>query len=198
MSKETLTITDNRTGKTYEVPIQHGTIRAADLKQIRTDPEDFGLMAYDPSFMNTAATTSRITYIDGDAGILRYRGIPIEQLAEKSTFLETSYLLLNGELPTKPALETFSHDITFHTMVHENIRELIDAFRYDAHPMGIVISTVAALSTFYPEAKLVATASTRSHGSSPRCRPSRRTPTVTVAGCPTCTRTTTSATRATS
>src|SRR5690554_4413754 len=153
MSKDTLTITDNRTGKVYEIPIENDTIRAMDLRQIKVNEGDFGMMAYDPAFTNTAATKSSITYIDGEAGILRYRGYPIEQLAEKSTFLETAYLLIYGELPTKDQLDEFVHEITTHTMVHENIREFIDAFRYDAHPMGIVISTVAALSTFYPEAK---------------------------------------------
>ena len=155
MSKETLTVTDNRTGKTYELPISNGTIRSQDLRNIRVDDEDFGLMTYDPSFMNTAATTSKITFIDGDKGILRYRGYPIEQLAEHSSFLETSYLLLNGELPNRKELDEFTHNITYHTMVHENLRELIDAFRYDAHPMGILISTVGAMSTFYPEAKKI-------------------------------------------
>lgn len=153
MSKDTLTITDNRTGKVYEIPIENDTIRAMDLRQIKVNEGDFGMMAYDPAFTNTAATKSYITYIDGEAGILRYRGYPIEQLAEKSTFLETAHLLIYGELPTKDQLDSFVHEITTHTMVHENIREFIDAFRYDAHPMGIVISTIAALSTFYPEAK---------------------------------------------
>ena len=155
MAKDTLTITDNRTGKTYELPIQDGTIRTVDLRQIRVSSDDFGLMGYDPAFMNTASCKSRITYIDGDRGILRYRGYPIEQLAERSTFLETSYLLINGELPQRRELDEFTHNITFHTMVHENIRKFIDGFRYDAHPMGILVSTVAALSTFYPEAKAV-------------------------------------------
>ncbi len=155
MAKDTLTITDNRTGKTYEVPIQDGTIRTVDLRQIRVSGDDFGLMGYDPAFMNTASCKSRITYIDGDKGILRYRGYPIEQLAERSTFLETSYLLINGELPQRRELEEFTHNITYHTMVHENIRKFVDGFRYDAHPMGVLVSTVAALSTFYPEAKTV-------------------------------------------
>jgi citrate synthase len=155
MPKDTLTITDNRTGKSYELPIADGSIRAQDLRQIKAAPDDFGLMTYDPAFMNTASCKSRITYIDGDKGILRYRGYPIEQLAERSTFLETSYLLIHGELPQREQLETFTRTITFHTMVHENIRKFIDGFRYDAHPMGILVSTVAALSTFYPEAKNV-------------------------------------------
>ena len=153
MPKDSLTITDNRTGETYELPITHGTIRAMDLRQIKVSEDDFGMMSYDPAYKNTASTTSRITFIDGEKGILRYRGYPIEQLAEHSSFLETAYLLLTGELPTKAELESFVHEITFHTMVHENIREFVDAYRYDAHPMGILVSTAAALSTFYPDAK---------------------------------------------
>jgi citrate synthase len=155
MPKDTLSITDNRTGKTYELPIKDGTVAAQELRQIKTSADDFGLMTYDPAFMNTASCKSRITYIDGDKGILRYRGYPIEQLAERSTFLETSFLLINGELPKRGEIETFTRNITFHTMVHENIRKFIEGFRYDAHPMGILVSTVAALSTFYPEAKNV-------------------------------------------
>jgi citrate synthase len=151
--KDSLSITDNRSGKTYEVPIQDGTIRAADLRQIKTGPEDFGLMSYDPAFLNTAACRSAITLIDGDKGILRYRGYPIEQLAEKSTFLETAYLLLQGELPTTAELASWVHNVTHHTIIHENIKKFIDGFHYDAHPMGVFVSTVAALSTFYPEAK---------------------------------------------
>ena len=153
MSKDTLTVTDNRTGKTYELPIEHGTVRAMDLRQIKTGTDDFGLMAYDPAFMNTASTKSSITFIDGDKGILEYRGYPIDELAEHASFLEVSYLLLFGELPNRAQLHDFQHSITHHTMVHENIREFIDAFRYDAHPMGILVSTVGALSTFYPDAK---------------------------------------------
>jgi len=153
--KDTLTVTDNRTGRTYELPIDHGAIRASELRTIKTAPDDFGLMSYDPAFMNTASCVSRITFIDGDKGILRYRGYPIEQLAEHATFLETSYLLLHGELPKAAELTKFTRDITFHTMVHENIRKFIDGFRYDAHPMGILVGTVGALSTFYPEAKEV-------------------------------------------
>ena len=155
MPSSSLTITDNRTGKTYEVAIEDGTIRAIDLRQIKTGADDFGLMSYDPAFTNTASCTSRVTFIDGDVGILNYRGYPIEQLAEQSNHLETAYLLLNGELPTRPQYEAFSSQITNHTMVHENIKDLIDAFRYDAHPMGMVMSVVAALSTFYPESKMV-------------------------------------------
>ncbi len=153
MSKDSLTIKDNRTGESYELPITHGTIRAMDLRQIKTSEDDFGMMSYDPAYKNTASTTSRITFIDGERGILRYRGYPIEELAEHATFLEVAQLLLTGELPTAPELDAFEHEITHHTMVHENIREFVDAFRYDAHPMGILCSTVAALSTFYPDAK---------------------------------------------
>jgi citrate synthase len=153
MAKDTLTITDNRTGKTYEVPITHGTIRAMDLRKIKVDENDFGLMTYDPAFTNTASCISRITFIDGDKGILRYRGYPIEELAEKSTFLETAYLILYGELPTRRQLDDWTYHITHHTFVHESIKKFLDGFRYDAHPMGMLVSTVAALSTFYPDAK---------------------------------------------
>ena len=153
MTKDTLTVTDNRTGRTYDLPITYGTIRAMDLRQIKVDEVDFGLMSYDPAFKNTASTKSAITYIDGDKGILRYRGYPIEQLAEQSTYIETAYLLLHGELPTHAELEKWSHEITIHTLIHENVKQLFDGFRYDAHPMGMFISSVAALSTFYPEAK---------------------------------------------
>jgi citrate synthase len=153
MTQETLTITDNRTGKAYEVPIENGTIKAIDLRKIKVSDGDFGLMTYDPAYTNTAACKSRITFIDGDKGILTYRGYPIEQLAEKSNHLETSYLILFGELPTKAQHEAWVYEITHHTIVHENIKELMGAFRYDAHPMGMLMSTVAALSTFYPEAK---------------------------------------------
>jgi citrate synthase len=154
MASETLTIIDNRTGKKYEIPIKNGAIKATDLFQIKVT-EDDGLVSYDPGFMNTASCQSRITYIDGDKGILRYRGYPIEQLAEKSTYLETAYLVLFGELPTKTQLEDWSHNITFHSIIHENIKKLIDGFHHDAHPMGILVSTVGALSTFYPEAKKI-------------------------------------------
>ncbi len=155
MTKETLTVTDNRTGKTYELPITHGTISAMDLRNIKVDDDDFGVMSYDPAFKNTASTKSTITYIDGDKGILRYRGYPIEQLAETSTYLEVAYLILYGELPTQSQLDDWRNEITFHTLIHENIKELFSGFRYDAHPMGMLISSVAALSTFYPEAKNV-------------------------------------------
>jgi citrate synthase len=161
MPQNTLTITDNRTGKQYEIPIDHGAIRAMDLRQIKTSKEDFGLLTYDPAFMNTASCISRITLIDGDKGILRYRGYPIEQLTEQSTFLEVSYLLIHGELPTQAELDAWVHDITYHTMVHENIKKYLDGFRYDAHPMGILVSTVAALSTFYPDARNIHDAESR-------------------------------------
>jgi citrate synthase len=153
MAKDSLTVTDNRTGRTYEIPIEHGSIKAIDLRQIKTGSEDFGLVTYDPAYTNTAACKSRITFIDGDKGILNYRGYPIEELAEKSNYLETAYLILHGELPTSREYETWIYNITHHTMVHENIKELMAAFRYDAHPMGMLMSTVAALSTFYPNAK---------------------------------------------
>ena len=149
---DTLTITDNRTGKTYEVPITHDTIKALDLRKIKVNEDDFGLMTYDPGFMNTASTKSTITYIDGDQGILEYRGYPIAELAEKSNFLEVAYLVMYGELPTKAQYDKWVSEITHHTFLHENIKQLMHAFRYDAHPMGMFISTVAALSTFYPEA----------------------------------------------
>jgi len=152
MSKDSITITDNRTGKNYELPIQNGTIKAVDLRQIKSDESDFGLMTYDPGFMNTASCISRITYIDGDKGILWYRGYPIDELAEKSTFLETSYLILYGELPSKTQLEEWTYNITHHTIIHRNIEKFIDGFHYDAHPMGMLVSTVGALSTFYPDA----------------------------------------------
>ena len=161
MPKDSLTITDNRTGQSYEVPIENGTIKAIDLRKIKTDEKDFGLMTYDPAYTNTASCKSRVTYIDGDAGILNYRGYPIEQLAEQGTFLDTAYLLLNGELPSQAQATEWTYDITHHTMVHENIKELLDGFRYDAHPMGMLMSTVAALSTFYPEAKDVRDKATR-------------------------------------
>jgi citrate synthase len=148
-------VTDNRTGRTYELPITNDTIRAMDLRQIKVNEDDFGMMSYDPAFKNTASTKSNITFIDGDKGILRYRGYPIQELAEHCTYLEVAYLILNGELPDQSQLDNWINEITFHTLVHENIKQLIDGFRYDAHPMGMLISTVAALSTFYPEAKNV-------------------------------------------
>jgi len=154
MASETLTVIDNRTGKKYEIPIKSGAIKATDLFQIKVT-EDDGLVSYDPGFMNTASCQSRITYIDGDKGILRYRGYPIEQIAENSTYLETAYLILYGELPNKSQLAEWSHNITYHSIIHENIKKLIDGFHHDAHPMGMVLSTVGALSTFYPDAKKI-------------------------------------------
>jgi len=153
MGSNTLTITDNRTGKKYEVPIKEGTIKATDLRQIKTGEDDFGVMTYDPAFMNTAACRSAITYIDGDKGILEYRGYPIEQLAEKSTYLETAYLLVYGELPTATQLSEWQYNITHHTFINENLKGVLDAFRYNAHPMGILIAMISAMGTFYPEAK---------------------------------------------
>jgi citrate synthase len=153
MSSSTLTITDNRTGKRYEIPIENGTIRAMDLRKIKVSEDDFGLMTYDPAFTNTASCISRITYIDGDVGILRYRGYPIEQLAVHSTYLEVAYLIVHGELPTAQQLKEWTWHITHHTFIHENIKKFIDGFHYDAHPMGMLIGTIGALSTFYPDAK---------------------------------------------
>ena len=161
MSEEHLTITDDRTGKSYKLPIEEGTVRAMDLRQIKTNEHDFGLMTYDPALMNTASTKSAITFIDGDKGILEYRGYPVEQLAERSNFLEVAYLILFGEMPNEEQSTAWIYDITHHTFVHENIKTLMQAFRYDAHPMGMFISTVAALSTFYPEAKQVSDADNR-------------------------------------
>ena len=157
---ETLSITDNRTGATYELPIADGTIRATDLRQIKVGDDDFGLMTYDPAFMNTASCRSAITYLDGDKGILRYRGYPIEQLAASSSFLEVAYLLVYGDLPTQPQLDAWVHEITHHTFVHENVRTFMQGFRYDAHPMGMLQSSVGMLSTFYPEAKDITDAET--------------------------------------
>ncbi len=159
---DTLTIIDNRTGKRFDIPIEHESIRAMDLRQIKVKEEDFGMLSYDPAFMNTASVRSRITFIDGDRGILEYRGYPIEQLAERSTsFLEVAYLLINGALPNPAQLEHWRSDIKRHTFVHENIKKLMEGFRYDAHPMGMFISTIAALSTFYPDAKEIMDAPTR-------------------------------------
>jgi citrate synthase len=152
---DTLTVTDNRTGKSYELPIQDGAVRAMDLRQIKAAPDDFGLMTYDPAFMNTANTHSAITFIDGDKGVLLYRGYPIEQLAEESDFLETAYLILFGELPTAAQQQTWVREITNHTMLHENMKKLMEGFQYDAHPMGMFLSTVGALSTFYIDAKQI-------------------------------------------
>jgi len=155
MANEVLSIVDKRTNTTYDVPFFKGSIRTADLKKIKTSPDDFGVMGYDPAFLNTASCQSAITFIDGDKGILRYRGYPIEQLAEKCTFLEVAYLILNGELPTEEQLKEFVNNVTYHTMIHENTKKFLEGFRHDAHPMGMFISTVAALSTIYPEAKNV-------------------------------------------
>jgi len=157
----TITVTDNRTGRTIQVPIIDGTVKAMDFRQLRENDDDFGLMVYDPAFTNTASCRSAITYIDGDAGILEHRGYPIEQLAAKSTFLETAYLIIYGELPNKAQLAQWTHDITYHTFVHEGTRKFMEGFHHDAHPMGMLISTVAALSTFYPEAQNVDDAHSR-------------------------------------
>ena len=146
MSGNSLTVTDNRTGKQYEIPIEHGTIKAMDLRQIKASDDDFGLMTYDPAFMNTASCKSTITFIDGDKGILEYRGYPIDQLAEKSSYLEVAYLLLKGELPTTDELQKFTHNITYHTFINESIKKVIDGFHYNAHPMGMFEATLGALS----------------------------------------------------
>jgi citrate synthase len=151
--RDTLSVTDNRTGRQYELPIKHETIRTLDLRPMKVNSEDFGLMGYDPAFTNTASCSSKITFIDGDKGILRYRGYSIEELAEKSTYIETAYLILYGELPDKAQLADWVYNVTHHTFIHESIKKFLDGFHYDAHPMGMLISTVAALSTFYPDAK---------------------------------------------
>jgi citrate synthase len=151
--QDSLTITDNRTGRTYEVPVSEGTVRATDLRQIKVSDDDFGLMTYDPAFMNTAACRSAITFIDGDRGILRYRGYPIEQLADQASFLEVAYLLIEGELPTKTQLTKWTETVKYHTYVHTNITKFLEGFRYDAHPMGVLLGVVGAMSTFYPDAK---------------------------------------------
>jgi len=155
MATNSLTVIDNRTGKKYEIPIENDTIRALDLRQIKVHDDDFGMMTYDPAFMNTASCKSRITFIDGDKGILRYRGYPIEQLAEQSNYLEVAYLLLNGELPTESELNEWRYNITHHTFINENIKKVMDGFHYDAHPMGMLVGMVGALSTFYPDAKRI-------------------------------------------
>src|SRR5271165_6448382 len=159
--RETLTITDNRTGKKYELPITNDTIHATDLRKIKVDDGDFGMMSYDPAYSNTASCVSRVTYIDGDRGILRYRGYPIEELAERSTYLETAYLLLRGELPTAAQLKEWQYHVLHHTYIHESIKKFLDGFHYDAHPMGMMISTIAGLSTFYPDAKNIFNAESR-------------------------------------
>ncbi|HSP06423.1 MAG TPA: citrate/2-methylcitrate synthase, partial [Acidobacteriota bacterium] len=151
MPKDSITVTDNRTSKSYEIPIQYGTyprygaaIRANDLRQIKVSDDDFGLMTYDPAFMNTASCRSKVTFIDGDKGILRYRGFPIEELAEKSSYLEVAYIVLYGEAPSRAQMAEWVHNVTFHTYIHENIKKFMDGFHYDAHPMGMLVSTVAA------------------------------------------------------
>src|SRR3989304_5430615 len=161
MTKDSLAVTDNRTGRSYEIPISDGTVRAIDFRQMNTPEDDFGLMVYDPASTNTPSYRSPIAYIDGERGILEYRGYPIEQLAENTNFLETAYLILFGELPTRDELDQWTHDITYHTYVHENIKKFMEGFQYDAHPMGMLVGTVAALSTFYPDAKHVDDAHSR-------------------------------------
>jgi citrate synthase len=160
-SGDTLTVTDNRTGRQYEIPIEDGTIRATELRKIKVEDDDFGLMTYDPAYMATASCRSAITFIDGEKGILEYRGYPIEQLAEKSTYLEVAYLLIHGQLPTTKQLEDWDQEITIHTFVHENVKEFMQGFRYDAHPMGMLLASVGALSTFYPEAAAIKDEKTR-------------------------------------
>jgi citrate synthase len=152
---DTLTVTDNRTGKTYELPVTDGTVRAMDLRQIKVEEDEFGLMAYDPAYTNTASCRSSITYIDGDRGILQHRGYSIEQLCEHSTYLEVAYLLIHGELPTKAQLDEWVYEITIHTFVHENVKDFMQGFRYDANPMGMLVASVGALSTFYPDANQI-------------------------------------------
>jgi citrate synthase len=154
-ARESLTVTDNRTGQSYELPISDGTVRGLDLRQMKTDDDDFGLMSYDPAYMNTASCRSAITYIDGEAGILQHRGYPIEQLCEHSSFLEVAYLIIKGALPTRPQLERWVHEITIHTFVHENVKDFMQGFRYDANPMGMLVASVGALSTFYPDANQI-------------------------------------------
>jgi citrate synthase len=153
--EDTLTVVDNRTGRSYELPVTDGTVRATDLRQIRVDPDEFGLMSYDPAFMNTASCRSAITYIDGEAGILQHRGYPIEQLCEHSTYLEVAFLLINGHLPTRSELDDWVGEITIHTFVHENVKDFMQGFRYDANPMGMLVASVGALSTFYPDANRI-------------------------------------------
>jgi citrate synthase len=154
-ASDTLTITDNRTGETYQVPVEDGTVRAMALRDIKVSEDDFGLMTYDPAYTNTASCRSAITFIDGDKGILEYRGYPIEQLAEGSTYLEVAYLLIHGELPTQAQLDEWVHEVTIHTFVHENVKNFMQGFRYDAHPMGMLVASVGALSTFYPDANMI-------------------------------------------
>jgi len=155
MANDSLSVTDNRTGRSYEVPIKQGSVRAMDFRDIKVDEDDFGLLVYDPGFTNTASCRSSITRIDGEAGVLEHRGYPIEQLAEKSTYLETAYLLIHGELPTQKQLDDWREEIKFHTYLHENARKFMEGFQYDAHPMGMLVGTVAAMSTFYRDSKAV-------------------------------------------
>ncbi len=155
MAQDSLTVTDNRTGRSYEVPINEGAVRAIDFRDIKVDEDDFGLLVYDPGFTNTASCRSAITRIDGEAGILEYRGYPIEQLAEKSTYLETAYLLIHGELPTRRQMDDWREEIKFHTYLHENAKKFMEGFQYDAHPMGMLVGTVAGMSTFYRDSKAV-------------------------------------------
>ena len=159
--RDTVTMTDNRTGRSYELPITDGTLRATDLRQLKVSDDDFGLMAYDPGYANVAACRSAVTYLDGENGILEYRGYPIEQLAEQSTYLEVAYLLIHGELPTPAQLDDWTHEITMHTFVHENVKSFMQGFRHDAHPMGMLLSSVGALSTFYPDAAQIDDAEVR-------------------------------------
>jgi len=159
--RDTLSVTDNRTGRAYELPIVDGAIRSLDVRQIKTSDEDFGLLAYDPAFMNTASCRSAITFLDGDAGVLEYRGYPIEQLAEHSTYLEVAYLLVHGDLPTASELAEWTHQITIHTFVHENVKSFMQGFRHDAHPMGMLLGAIGALSTFYPDANQIHDADNR-------------------------------------
>src|SRR5437660_7743652 len=154
-TKDSLSITDNRTGKQYELPIEDGTIRATELRKIKVEEDDFGLMSYDPAYMATASCRSAITFIDGENGILEYRGYPIEQLAEQSSYLEVAYLLIHGELPSQKQLDEWMHEVTIHTFVHENVKEFMQGFRYDAHRMGLLLASAGALSTFYPEASQI-------------------------------------------
>ena len=163
MASDTLTITDNRTDRTYTLPIENGAVRAMDLRQIKTSDEDFGIMTYDPAFMNTASCCSSITYIDGERGILEYRGYPIEVLAERCTFLGVAYLLLFGELPNEAQLKSWTYDVTHHSMLHETTKKFMEGFRYDAHPMAMLVSTVAALASVYPEARNVQDPANRLH-----------------------------------
>src|SRR5918999_5426196 len=158
---DTLSVTDNRTGKDYEVEITDGTVRAMDFRDVKVDEHDFGLMSYDPAFVNTASCRSAITFIDGEAGVLEYRGYPIEQLAEQSSYLEVAYLLIHGDLPSQTELDAWTHEVTIHTFVHENVKSFMQGFRYDAHPMGMLVASVGALSTFYPDAAKIKDADVR-------------------------------------